>query len=345
MKHLKSLFLIALTALTTTAWGATCIVNIYSVERGAPLSNGSTYTGPLYADGAMMLTGEKMLVVFAELDTVGKTSKQKKELLNKTPEALFEIDKMGDVSLTIEGESIVLQYDVVPFTLNETATFGVEDTLGANFFSGYLWRAQAKPMFDLTSSCIVAYFVRIDSRAYDTDLDVFEIRNACRMWRASKIAAFDPTSFSPGGYFAEITLDHNAGAGFTYIENPMPTIATILPQSLVVGDKTLTGDELDAYLAPAVEALASNEGGFILSGSSNDILTYTLQTKASLDGEWEDFDEFLADNSEKLSEDEKKTLESSSEKCYTCLRVKKSTQIKIPRLPNETQRFYRLKAE
>lgn len=351
MKYLKTLFLFLLTALAPTAWAQgvppmggsssdttfPAEITLYTCSAGYK----DGYAGLSYADKTSLLQNEALKILFVTLNAGYSAS----SLDQKTPSELFEVDAFGNLSLTETGKTYIKECawsDVARAT--EQASFG--SSYGA---SGKLWRFIASYSFDsTTATAAAAYVFAFDSRAFDVTLGDYSVDPTfpcIKAWNAVKVADFNFEGISMGGgNVKSVSLDV-ALSGTTMSLYPTPTLATILPQSLVVGEETLSGTALEAYLAPAVEGLASNEDGFTLTGSSNDVLTYTLQTKASLDDEWDNFDAVLADLSGNLSENEKKVLESSSEKCYTCLRVKKSTQIKIPRLPNETQRFYRLKAE
>ncbi|MDO5462446.1 MAG: hypothetical protein Q4F99_03035, partial [bacterium] len=197
---------------------------------------------------------------------------------------------------------------------------------------------------------------RFDSRSYDPETDTLSVGDVVHSWGGSQVTAFILLNQpAMGGNVRDALLDLEFTTdAYTTIKNPTLATTTLDIESLLVTNEdgtesTLTGDKLTEHLTPAMVATAPIEDGFALSCKSSDVLTYTLQTKASLSEEWVNFDTIaetlLAGINENLDDNSKKTLANNFEKRYTCLRVKESTQIKIPQSPKETQRFYRLIAE
>lgn len=359
MKHLKTLSLLLLTALSaTTAWAQgippmggsstdddtyPAMVRLYTCNAGYT----TDYTGLTYADTTPLSQNEALKILFVALNAGYSAS----TLDAQKPSDLFDIDCYGNLSLTTTGKTYIKDYvwsDVARAT--EQATFG-----SAYGSSGGIWLFTAGHDFDSTTTTAgVAYVVVFDSRAFDVDvmLEDYSVDTSfpyINAWNAVKVANYNFNGNSIGGGVQSVVLDVTLTGATTYAY-ASPTIPTLLPQSLVDDEgKTYEGDDLVAYLTPVMADVTQIADGLSLTGSSPDVITYTLQTKTSLDEEWVDFDtvaeQILADVNEKLSQNEQKTLADDFQKCYTCLRVKDSTEIKIPRSPKETQRFYRLKAE
>ena len=126
-------------------------------------------------------------------------------------------------------------------------------------------------------------------------------------------------------------------------------------QSLTITEagetKTLTGDELIAYLTPTLSGFtteapaaaasaavlddaATSSAAFYLSATSPDLCYYALETKGALgDAQWEGFNDFLS----------RKGLDNATEKDYTRCRIDGTSPLAIPVVEGETARFYRLR--
>jgi hypothetical protein len=292
-----------------------------------------------------MLTGEKAVVVFAQLkfDQADGT---------ETPKDLFQVDRLGNISLTTKGKDLVGEgnYEIFPYTLNEKGAFGGRGFISDYFYptEGDLWIQGITSSMDATEECdVMVCLFRFDSRAFDPETKTVDVGPDIHAWSAVRLATIMFGPMAPG--VTERIFDFDL-PGAICLENVQPKDNEILAlASLEVNGEIKTGDDLVAHLTPKMVNVTQIADGLSLTGNSPDVITYTLQTKTSLDEEWVDFDtvaeQILADVNEKLSQNEQKTLAENFQKCYTCLRVKDSTQIKIPRSPKETQRFYRLKAE
>lgn len=372
MKKLTKHFVFALAGLlSTTAWAAWGnMVTLTTIAKGDATT--TNYAGLSYNDGTSVLKNEAMglLLVYA---TSGA------DLSSISPTDLFAIDRAGQVVLkeTYKDAIAGVTWAVCKYGSNSFTQLAADvdtsflhpnlvadPTLSRNALSIYFDGSSPyyKKSYRITMSdpddidvdldydeYPYMYLVTFDRRTgNDPTLEAGTTRVA--KWNALYLGQY--SNFGIGGGFthylvlndASLTLTNTNGdlSGYTKVTYPKPMVLPVAITSWTAGGTAYTGDALTNYLMPEIGTFTlGTDGTIILEGDSNDICSYTLQTKASLDDKWENMDAVI----EKLTDEQKKSLASQMESCYTCLRVKESTQIKIPQIPGETQRFYRLVVE
>ncbi len=341
MKTFKTLLFLVVSALTLPTWAQT--VHIYSIAKGVAVGE-EIYAGPLYTDETATLQGEKVAVIIAQHQS--RTTK------DDAVHQLFKVDKAGQILLTDEGTSAISSFEVFMNNLNANGTIGETFKLSDTFYpnDSYLWEIKSLATMDTKGEYSVVYLFRFDSRYYNSSDNTFAAGIFAQSWGGVKIAEFSnlPGPSMGGGNFKQILLDLDyTTAAYTRVDNPMLAYNATSVESITVEGKTYSGAELNQYLMPTfTEVSLDTDGSLILTSSSNDVIVYTLETTDSLETpNWKLMNEVLDEVLKNLSDEDKNNLANQSEKCYTCLRVKDSTQIKIPRLPNEIKRFYRLIAE
>ncbi len=167
---------------------------------------------------------------------------------------------------------------------------------------------------------------------------------------AYAIAYANSETFGMTSNFA-CTINH---ADTTNVRGSKQVTLTMIPAAKVttwasVDTKGMTEVEaqeaIDAYFSPRVSALTADvEGNLTLTASTTeDVMTYRLETTTDItDPEaWIPVDTWI----KKLSDDEKNTLDNHLLKSYNRLRIGQGSGVPLPRLSEETGRFYRLIGE
>lgn len=324
-----------------------------------------------YGDGAAFAVGERVrcVAVSTEKSGAARTS-EVQEILQTMP---LELDATGKVTATgcLAGATIV---DVpyygsgVAAERSVTATegyigagmaafvdAGVDNLLKVQMGDAYV--AEKSTPYDYWNANVLAdekfdgknfyLFVIIeDTRsgtgspgagtvAYGVALimkDIYELAHTTRDWSTFNYSA---CVLSAGSLLMSTIYD------FCFL-SPVVMKELALPETLVVGGETYSGEDVEKVLSPALGAWTLTEAGWALTLATTeagdvesqipgvavpDYLRYTVMTKANLSEDWVPLD---------------KALDNASGNVYTRCRLVDLGSLVLPTVNGDTSRFYKI---
>lgn len=251
-------------------------------------------------------------------------------------------DGSGDDFITVGEVHGVPNVEQEPYDVTGTVDFnGAEYTITARAheLSGFFTRTGLT-----TSSYAYVFLVVLDTRMPDaTGTDWVCAGAPVRVARYGIAYVGKPSAFPLECDFAIARAGHGVLLG-----NPSPVRPAVGVTSLTVDGKVLIGAELDAYLTPTFAAAPLERTGESLSSGMTlypyceaGLLTYTLQTKASLaDSEWQNAADWLR----ALREAGGTVADDATLQDYSRVPADGRTPLVLPRVDGEKSRFYRLVA-